>query len=107
MRAGELDQQITIQIATISRGGSGEQIQTWQTWRTVWANVQTTAGAENFYSPQLVAEATHKIKIRYLKGLKYTMRILWRNRILDITNIDDSRQRQGELYLLCQEKVTP
>ena len=107
MRAGDLNQRITIQISTTSRGTSGEQIEAWQTWKTVSASVQTTGGSEQFYSPQLVAEATHKIKIRYLAGCKPTMRVLWRNRILDINFVDESRQRQGELYLLCQEKVTP
>ena len=107
MRVGTLDQRITIQIATTSRGSSGEQIEAWQTWRTVWANVQTTGGSENFYSPQLVAEATHKIKIRYLALIKSTMRVLWQGRILDITYVDPSRQRRGEMFLLCQEKVTP
>lgn len=106
MRAGKLDQQITIQIAAISRGGSGEQIQTWQTWRTVWASVQTSGGSESFYNPQLVAMSTHKIKIRYLHGVKPTMRILWRGRVLDIVHIDESRQRQGEMFILAQEMVT-
>lgn len=105
MKAGELDQQITFQIATKSRGTSGEEKQTWRTWKTVWASVQTTGGSENFYSPQLVAEATHKIKIRYLDVIKPTMRILWRGKILDITFIDESRRRQGEMYLLCKEQV--
>lgn len=105
MQAGTLDQQVTIQIATHTRGTSGEQKQTWQTWRTVWANVQTSSGSENFYSPQLTAETTHKLKLRYLTGLKPTMRALWRGRILDITFVDESRQRQGELYLLCKELV--
>jgi len=105
MRSGELDQQITIQIATLSRGTSGEQIQTWQTWQTVWASVQASAGSEQFYSPQLVAEATHKIKMRYLYRASPTMRVLWRNKILEITFVDESRQRQGEMFLLCKEVV--
>jgi len=107
MRSGELDQRIIIQISTHSRGASGEQIETWQNWQTVWANVQTTGGSENFYSPQLVAEATHKIKIRFLHQIKPTMRVIWRGRILNISYIDPSRQRQGEMFLLCNEMVTP
>lgn len=105
MRAGDLDQQIIIQIAAISRGGSGEQIQTWQTWRTVWASIQTTGGNEHFYNPQLVAESTHKILIRHLAGVTTDMRIVWKGRTLDIVYIDPSRQRQGEMYLLCKEVI--
>jgi SPP1 family predicted phage head-tail adaptor len=106
MQAGELDQRIIIQNYTTVRGTSGEEIATWATWKTVWASVQTTGGAENFYSPQLVAEATHKLKMRYLCGVKRTMQVLWRGKILDITHVDDeSRRRQGEMYLLCKELV--
>lgn len=105
MRAGDLDQRITIQIAAISRGGSGEQIQTWQTWRTVWASVQTAGGFEKFYNPQLVAESTHKILIRYLANVTADMRITWGSKSLDIIHVDESRRREGELYLLCKEVV--
>lgn len=107
MRAGDLDQRITIQTSTNTRGSSGEMIQTWGTWKTVWAQVQTVGGAERFYSPQLIAETSHKIKIRYLAGVVPTMRILWRGRYLDITYVDVSRQREGEMYMLCREAVTP
>ena len=102
-----MDERLTIQQETYTRGLSGEQVQTWGTWKTVWAQVDTSGGAENYYSPQLVAEATHKIKVRYLEGLVPTMRILWRSRILDIIYVDPSRRRFGEMYLLCREAVTP
>lgn len=105
MRAGELDQRITIQTYATSRGLSGEELQSWDTWKAVWANVQTSGGSENFYSPQLVAESSHKIKLRYLSGILPTMRILWDGHILDIVHIDESRKRQGELYILCKEAV--
>lgn len=105
MRAGDLDQQITIQVAALSRGASGEQLETWQTWQTVWASVQTSGGSESFYNPQLVAMSTHKIKMRFIHGVKPTMRILWRGRILDIVHIDESRYREGEMYILAQEVV--
>ena len=107
MKAGELDQRITIQNYVTARGTSGEQLQTWQTWQTVWAQVLTTGGSEAFYSPQLVAEATHKIKMRYIALVDPDIRLLWRNKILEIVYVDESRIRQGELFLLCREKVTP
>ncbi len=105
MHIGDLDQRITIQELTTSRGSSGEEISTWTDWQTVWAKVETSSGSEKFYSPQLVSEATHKIKMRYLIAVKPTMRVYWRNREMDILYVDHSRIRQGEMYLLCSEVV--
>lgn len=107
MISGELDQRITIQTYTPTRGGSGQQIQTWTTFATRWAQVQTSGGSESFYNPQLVAESSHKLKLRYITGVKPTMRILWSGHTLDIIHVDESRKRQGELYILAREKVTP
>ncbi|MGE5390903.1 MAG: phage head closure protein [Deltaproteobacteria bacterium] len=107
MRIGELDQRIIIEDFTTIRGTSGEEIKTWTPWKTVWAEVQTSSGTENFHNPQLIAEATHKIKLRYLTGVKPTMQIDWRGNILDILFVDESRRRQGEMNLLCREVVKP
>lgn len=103
VKIGELDQRITIQSNTAERGSSGEEIAVWSDWQTVWAKVETGSGSERFYSPQVLSEATHKIKMRYLSGVKPTMRITWRNRELDILYVDHSRMRQGEMFLLCRE----
>jgi SPP1 family predicted phage head-tail adaptor len=105
MKAGDLDQQITIQVAALSRGATGEQIVTWATYKTVWAQVLTSGGFEKFYNPQLVAESTHKILIRYLANVTADMRITWGSKSLDIIHVDESRRREGELYLLCKEVV--
>ena len=106
MRAGDLTERVIIQNYTTARGTSGEQTQTWQTWQTVWAQVLTTGGSESFYSPQLVAEATHKIKMRYIKLVSPDLRLVWLGKTLEITYVDESRYREGELYLLCKEVVT-
>jgi len=107
LRIGELDQRIIIQDYTPTRGTSGEEIKTWAPWKTVWAEVRTSSGTENYHNPQLTAEATHKIKLRYLNGVKPTMQIDWRGNILDILFIDESKRRQSEMYFLCREVVKP
>ncbi len=107
MKIGELDQRIIIQNYTTVRGTSGEEVKSWAPWKNVWAEVRTSSGTENYHNPQLTAEATHKIKLRYLIGVKPIMRIDWRANVLDILFVDESRRRQGEMYLLCREAVKP
>lgn len=110
MRAGRLDQRITIQIYTKARGTSGEQVDTWQDWQTVWANVSTSGGSENYYNPQIAAVSSHKILTRFIQrpGLEWPLlRIVWRGKVLDVVHVDESRFRFGEMYWLCSEQVTP
>jgi len=107
MDPGELDQLIMFQnVASKSRGASGEEIDNWADWKKAWASIKTSGGSESFYNPQLVAMSTHKLKLHYMSGINPLMRVRWGVRILDIVHVDDSRRRQGELYLLCQERVT-
>jgi SPP1 family predicted phage head-tail adaptor len=106
MNAGELDQRITIQVAETAKDSVGNILLTWRELKIVWAKVQTTGGNEQYRAAKQAAEATHKIKIRYLAGLKpQTMRILWQGKTLDIEFIDTSRQRRGELYISAKELV--
>jgi|LAHQ01.1.fsa_nt_gb SPP1 family predicted phage head-tail adaptor len=110
MKSGALDQRVTIQIYTKTRGTSGEQVDTWTDWKTIWASVTTSGGAENYYNPQLVALSSHRMLTRYIvkPGLEWPLcRLVWRGKILDVVHIDESRQRHGELYWLCREQVTP
>lgn len=106
MKSGELDQRIVIQNYITSRGASGEEIKAWSDWESVWAQVKTSSGTESFVNPQRIAEATHKIKIRYLHGLVSEMRVVWREKQLEILFVDESQRRRGEMNLLCKEVVT-
>lgn len=110
MMAGKLDQRVIIQIYTKSRGTSGEQVEAWANWKTVWANVTNSGGSERFYNPQLVAVCTHKVLTRYIAkpGPEWPLlRMIWRGKTLDVVQVDETRQRQGELYWMVSEQVTP
>lgn len=107
MIIGKMDQRITIQTFTASRGSSGEELASWTNWKTVWAEVNSLSGLENFNSPTTLAEVSHKIKLRYVVGVLPTMRINWREKQLEIIFIDESKRRRGEIQLLCKEVVKP
>lgn len=108
MRAGELRDRLTIQIPTYSKSSIGEQLVTWVDWQIAWGKVQTSGGSEKYYAAQTIAEATHKILTRYIAsprpGWPLTQ-IKWKGKVFNVLFADESRQAQGELYLLCVEKV--
>jgi len=104
MRAGELNQRVTIEVVSITQDDIGQTTHAWSTLLTIWAQVQTAGGSEKFYGGELVAEATHKVKMRFISGLNSrTIRLRWRSRILDVVFIDESRQSYGELFMLAKE----
>lgn len=106
MRAGLLDQKVTIQqvtdsATTASAGGS----KSWATFATVWARIEALRGAE-FYQAQVVqTDLSHKVTIRYLAGVTAKMRIAYGSRTLEIVSVLDDTARRTFLTLMCVERV--
>lgn len=75
MRAGLLDQRVTVQTRTESRSGSGEVTWNWVDWRTVWASVLPLSGTKYFSAEQLQAATTHTVKVRYQPGYRTDQRV--------------------------------
>lgn len=104
MRAGELRHKITFQkLDKVKDPISGELIDDWTNFATVWGSVEDLAGKEFFAAQQINAEITTQVKIRYLKGIKATMRIICDDRVLEIAAPPmDPDGRKRELHLLCK-----
>lgn len=95
MRAGRLNRRITIQEPTETQDDYGEAIQSWATFRTVWAEVRQKPGQESFDADQIVAETNTVFKIRYLTGLTRKMRISYISDIYDIHSISEIGFKEG------------
>lgn len=106
MRAGSLRHRITIQQATSTPDAAGQPIPTWATWlANEPAEVLQTDGAEAIRKLQVVAGATHAVRIRYRTGVLTTLRIIWEGRTLGIVGARDIDGRRRELWISCKESV--
>jgi len=104
--AGELNRQITIQIAQKTRDAAGAETLTWATFASgVWSRIKPTSGNERYINQQMIAEVTHEITIRYRYGIKPTMRILYGRRTFDILAMHDVDEGHYEIRLICKELV--
>lgn len=101
---GRLRERVTIQSATESRNRLGESVLTWGTFVERWASVEGLSSREVLQTGQQQTEATHRVRLRYVPGLKATMRLLWRGRTLEITSLLEHNNR-SEHELLCTEAV--
>jgi SPP1 family predicted phage head-tail adaptor len=106
MRAGELRHRITLQRKNAVRDSYGESVPTWITVATVWAQVETTGGSESVDAAQVaLASLSYMVTIRYRRDVVPTMRVLWGDRVLEISAVTEPDNRRRLLALLCAEIV--
>lgn len=102
--AGELTERITIEQPAKGQNDVGETTLTWSTFATVWANVQSLSGREAERYGEIVGFSGHKVTIRALPGISTSMRVIYRNRTLEVGAINEY-DRVRYLELICTEKA--
>lgn len=100
---GKMWTRITIEQATTTQNEVGESVLAWTTFATVWAAVDSLSARETERFAETVGFMTHRIKIRYLSGLTSAMRIVYRNRVLEIGQIME-QDRLWHQEIICTEK---
>lgn len=117
MRAGRLDRRITIKRKSITQNDFGEEITTWVTVATVWAQKIEARGAERFSAQQFIGHAVTTFRIRWsttVSEITAEHQISFDGRDFDVTDIREIGRREGieidayassELPLVTQEEV--
>lgn len=105
MRAGKLKQRLVIEYATRAANAIGEVVDTWTTWKTVWAEEVPDLGNTTYAAKQLNTDATGKLKIRYVPGVLATMRGKIGDRVLSFLSIINVNSENRELHILYKEAL--
>ena len=100
---GDMWTRVEIQSADKSQNEVGETVLAWSEYVTVWASVESLSARETERFAETVGFMTHRVKIRYLDGLTGAMRIIYRNRTLEIGQIIE-RDRLWHQEIICTEK---
>lgn len=96
MQAGKLDRRIMLQHRTQSRDAtSGQQVETWETYVTVWANRRDSNSREFFASQQTIAEGTAVFRLRYRDDVQATDRIICEGKTYNIRPPAEIGRREG------------
>lgn len=107
MKAGELRHRVRVEKATESRDSTyGNVTIAWTTFAVVWASVEPLTGKETLTNDQVGADITHRVRMRYLAGITPKMRIVFRERALNIVSIANLLERNIEMEIMCGEAVT-
>lgn len=80
---------------------NGKKVSEWTTFADVFARVTYLSGDDAIVIRQHLPTATHTVELYELPGLKETMRIKFRERVLHIEEISDPNA--GEIQLTCHE----
>lgn len=95
------DRLITLQYATATRSGSGQENKTWADLANVWAEKVERSGREYFAADQVVGEVDTLFKIRYRDGVNNQMRVSYQQQVYDIRAVQEIGRRE-DLMLVCQ-----
>ncbi|MDP3059050.1 MAG: phage head closure protein [bacterium] len=103
MKIGELRHLITLQTPTITKDSLGVVSETWSDTASVYAQIEALSGREYFAVARVNAEVTHRVRIRYLRGIVPAMRVVAGAKALDIQAVLDVDGKKRELTLMCVE----
>lgn len=104
--AQELNRKITFRELTIVQDpNTGEMIETWTDFVSVFAKVEPLLGREYFAAAAVQAEDTTKFTMRYRGDIDPTMRIAFDGNEYDIQSIQNVRSGNRESLIYAKATV--
>lgn len=75
----------------------------------VWAAIQPLAGSELFFAQGIQSNTSHRVVMRYPGDdvVKQEMRVVHKNRVLEILSITNVDEKNEWLELMCTESGVP
>lgn len=112
MQAGWLRHRVTVQEKDVARDEYGDEIVAWSDVVTAWAAVEPLRGRELVEMRQEYAEVSTRIRLRFLRGVDTSMRVVWvdevaAEHVFNIEAVIHPLERKRETHLMCVELVTP
>jgi SPP1 family predicted phage head-tail adaptor len=94
--AGRLDQRLQIQRRSWPRDTFGGGTLSWRTLDTRWAAIEPLDGGEVIYAGGVVAQASHRVELRYYPGLSPEYRFVHSvsGQVYEIQQVRDLEQRK-------------
>lgn len=103
LKAGKYNKVIGLQKQVNEQNDYGGIVSKWRTISNVRAAVEPLQGREFFSGAVPLGEHIVRVRVRYGIEVDRTMRVKYGTRLLEITNIIDSKESHRELQLICKE----
>ena len=102
MKAGQLDQRVTVERFSRTEDELGQPIETWAPLFTCWAAVEPLTGREYIAAQAAVSEVTARIRMRFRPWMTAQDRVIHNGTIYMIESLIDVRSEHRELHLMCK-----
>lgn len=100
MDPGKLNHRITFQNQNLD-----SEEEEWNDIVTTWASINPISGREYYQAETINSDLTHKVRLRYRKGITPDMRILYKDRIFNIVSVINEYEKNTMLQLMCRELI--
>ena len=95
-----LNKRITFQLQDLD-----SEDEEWEDIATTWASINPISGKEYYSAETINSDLTHKIRLRYRRGITPDMRILYNGRIFYIVSVINEYEKNTMLQLMCRELI--
>ena len=102
MKAGDLDQRVTVERQSTMPGPLGQPVNVWAPIATAWAAVEPLVGREYLAAQAAQSEVTARVTMRYRRGITAQDRVIHNGTTYNIVSVIDVRSGHRELVLMCK-----
>ena len=102
MKAGQLNQRVTLERLVEGQDAAGQPIESWAPLFTCWAAVEPLTGREYLAAQAAVSEVTAKIRMRFRPWMTAEDRVIHEGTTYGIESVIDVRSENRELVLMCK-----
>ena len=102
MKAGQLDQRVTVERFSRTEDELGQPIESWAPLFTCWAAVEPLTGREFIAAQAAQSEVTARIRMRFRPWMTAEDRVIHDGTIYQIESVIDVRSENRELVLMCK-----
>ena len=105
MKAGHLRHRVQLQRPANPSDGAGEFVESWTTQATVAAAIEPVSGRDFIRNEKLTGTVSHLIRHRWTSQATPAQgwRVLWGNRVFNVTSAVNVDERDREVQLLALE----
>lgn len=98
MKAGELDREVTLRRATVTKDEYNADVETWADLVTVWGSKKDISDGERIAAAATGASITTRFRIRYsadVAGVTPEDQLVCEGRTYNITGVKEVGRREG------------
>lgn len=110
MKAGDLRKRIELQQRSTAQDGFGQQLVTWTTLFTTWAQIEPVSGTQLDRARSIYNETSHRVTLRWRSQINDvrqvgSYRVVYAGRIFDVGASMNLDERNRTVVLLCAEGI--